>query len=89
MRKAALRRKQLVSGQTHDRKVERHAVDERGGEDRVGRVRDHASGDRLGLPFGFDEQAVEQQGPVAEDDGDEWDGDVPCLGPDGHSVDER
>ena len=70
---------ELVRGEAEDDKVETHRIDERRGEDAVIGGGDDAPG--CGVPFGFEEDAVEEEIPMSDDDGDDWAYDVLVLGP--------
>ena len=72
-------RVELVRREAEDDKVETHRVDEGRGEDAVIGRGDDASG--CGVPFGFEEDTVEEEVPMSDDDCDDWAYDVPVLGP--------
>ena len=73
------RENELVGRQGQDRKVKRHCVYEGCCKHLRIRLRDDAS--RGFHPGGANEQAVKQEGPVAEDDKNEQSDDVDGLRP--------
>lgn len=72
----------LVSRQEQDDKVEAHGVDKRGGKDLVVGTRDSAPLTRN--PDSGEKNALEDKGPVTEDDDDDGDNDALVMRPEGH-----
>ncbi len=75
---------ELVHAQEEDEEVEDHRVDEGGGEDGVARAGHDAA--HAVDPVRLDEDALEDEGPVAEDDEDDGDDDALVLRPQRHSA---
>jgi hypothetical protein len=77
------RRRELITGEEHDERVEAHRVHERGRENLVLCLDDYARA-QDGVPLGGEEDAVEEERPLTEHEYDERPHDVPALFPHGH-----